>query len=97
MSELTMRPTRLETSPVYAHLDDWEVLEDGEPIGRIYESREKRPGLEWYWSITSMRYWDARQFVTTHAYATSLDEAKKAFWENWEGLKRRRPDSTPLP
>jgi hypothetical protein len=48
MSELTMRPTRLETSPVYAHLDDWEVLEDGEPIGRIYESREKRPGLEWY-------------------------------------------------
>jgi hypothetical protein len=40
---LTMRPTRLETSPVYAHLKDYTVFEAGTPIGRIYEQRPPAP------------------------------------------------------
>jgi hypothetical protein len=40
---LTLRPTRLETSPVYAHLADYTVFEDGEPIGRLYEQRPPAP------------------------------------------------------
>jgi hypothetical protein len=32
---LTLRPTRLERSPVYAHLKDYTVYEDGVAIGRM--------------------------------------------------------------
>jgi len=44
MPRLTLRRIRDLGPPVYAHLEDYSVLEDGEVIGRIYESREKRPG-----------------------------------------------------
>jgi hypothetical protein len=40
---LTLRPTRLEKSPVYAHLKDYTVVEDGIAIGRIYEQRPGAP------------------------------------------------------
>ena len=40
---LTLRPTRLETSPVYAHLKDYTVFEGGTAIGRIYEQRQGAP------------------------------------------------------
>jgi len=36
---LTLRPTKLETSPVYAHLKGYCVFEDGVMVGRIYELR----------------------------------------------------------
>jgi hypothetical protein len=34
---LSLRRTRLEKQPVFADLQDWQVLEDGNEIGRIYE------------------------------------------------------------
>jgi hypothetical protein len=40
---LTLRPTDLETSPVYAHLKDYTVFEDGVKIGRMYEQRPGAP------------------------------------------------------
>ena len=50
---LTLRPTRLEKSPVYAHLKDYTVVEDGIAIGRIYEQRPGAPpDALWEWSIT---------------------------------------------
>jgi hypothetical protein len=70
---------------------DYEILEDGEVIGRMYECREKRPGMMWLWSITSMRNFAGRHSVTTRDYAVSLDEAKKASRENWEKLKAWKP------
>jgi hypothetical protein len=49
---LTLRPTRLEISPVYAHLKDYKVFENGEPIGRMYEQRPPAPpDAAWVWSI----------------------------------------------
>jgi hypothetical protein len=42
---LTLRPTKLETSPVYAHLKDYTVFEDGTEIGRMYEQRPPAPSL----------------------------------------------------
>ena len=50
---LTLRPTNLETSPVYAHLKDYTVFEDGVEIGRMYEQRPGAPpDALWLWSIT---------------------------------------------
>jgi hypothetical protein len=38
---LTLRPTGL-ASPVYGHLQDWTIFEDGKPVGRIYEDVSER-------------------------------------------------------
>ena len=34
---VTLRPTDLNRSPATADLEDWIVLDDGKPIGRIYQ------------------------------------------------------------
>jgi hypothetical protein len=77
--------------PVYAHLQDWTVHEDGqdESIGRIMEGRESssRPEYAWSWSITSMMYWEGRATVTTSGNAPTLEQAKADFRSNWKRLK----------
>jgi hypothetical protein len=40
---LTLRSSKIGP-PVYAHPADYDVLEDGQPIGRIMEQREPVPG-----------------------------------------------------
>jgi hypothetical protein len=45
---LTIRPTTL-SSPIYR--DDYEVVENGRLIGRIYEDTYAVPQLRWFWSI----------------------------------------------
>jgi hypothetical protein len=47
---LAMRTTGL-ASPAFAHLQDWTILEDGETVGRIYESDGKPPEIRWFWSM----------------------------------------------
>ena len=50
---LSLRRTRLEKQPVFADLQDWQVLEDGNKIGRIYEQHAPAsPHQAWFWSIT---------------------------------------------
>jgi hypothetical protein len=39
---LTLRPLTIGP-PIYAHLTDYEVMEDGESIGRIKQEREEEP------------------------------------------------------
>jgi hypothetical protein len=52
---LTIRPTNLQTSPVYQHLKDYTVFDDGTEIGRIYEQRSGAPAYAlWIWSITAL-------------------------------------------
>ena len=48
---LTLRPTGL-SPPIYRDQFDYEVLEDGHPIGRMYEDLHALPELRWFWSIT---------------------------------------------
>jgi hypothetical protein len=49
---LTLRPTGL-APPVYEDMPDYDILDDGESIGRIYEIRAPlRPDAKWFWSIT---------------------------------------------
>jgi hypothetical protein len=50
---LTLRRTRLEQSPAFADLEDFDVLDDGRPVGRIYEKHAPAsPDQAWFWSIT---------------------------------------------
>ena len=52
---LTMRPIDIERSPAMAHLEDWIVLDDGIPIGRIYQRHAPaNADVAWFWSIPLM-------------------------------------------
>jgi hypothetical protein len=60
----------LSRPPVYAHLRDHEVLEDGKPIGRIKEEREPTPGRAWSWYLQIEEA--HRAGAPTSGYAASL-------------------------
>jgi hypothetical protein len=55
-----MRPTGGH-SPLYADRQDWTVLDEGQPVGRIYEdtSASTPDDLRWSWSITVYVWPDA--------------------------------------
>jgi hypothetical protein len=84
---LTLRPTKLETSPVYQHLNDYCVFEDGSMVGRIFEQRPPAPpDALWVWSI----------FVTVpgrprprkmDGRAATFEDAKAQFAASWEAFK----------
>ena|SRR5262245_9918126 len=86
---LTLRPTRLETSPVYAHLKDYCVFDNGVMVGRMYELRPPTPpGAAWFWAI--LAHGPGRGRVKTDDRAASFEEAKAAFrtayeqWRAWD-------------
>jgi hypothetical protein len=85
MLPLTLRPTGLRNSAAFADLADWCVIEDGEPIGRIYEVHAAPPDRAWFWSL----YLDgeARNHVTTSGHAATLEEAKAQFRTSLERVK----------
>ena len=80
-----VRPIRIEASPAFAGLEDWDVLDHGKPVGRIYEKHvPARPDLAWFWSITGL---------STSGTTATLDEAKAAFRVVLMGGENRvRPD-----
>jgi hypothetical protein len=48
---LTLRHSGL-SSPAYRDWLDYVIVEDGRGVGRLYEDRNRRPELRWFWSIT---------------------------------------------
>ena len=91
---LTLRPTRLETSPVYAHLKDYTVFENGTEIGRMYEQRPGAPpDALWVWSITVIVPGPRRG--KTDGRAVSFEEAKAQFAACWAAFKAADSDSKP--
>jgi hypothetical protein len=78
---LTLRPTGL-SPPVYRDQLDYEVIEDGRSIGRMYEDWHALPELRWFWSITV--FVGDRPGVTTHGRVPSLGQAKARFLKNWQ-------------
>jgi hypothetical protein len=71
-------PTGL-SPPVYRDLLDYEVIEDGRSIGRMYEDRHVLPEQQWFWSITV--FVGYREGVTTYGRAPTFEEAKARFIE----------------
>ena len=71
---LTLRPTDLSRSPATAHLEDWIVLDNGKPIGRIYQRHAPaNADVAWFWSITT--YVEPRSGLLTSGTAGTLDAA----------------------
>jgi hypothetical protein len=73
-------------SPATADLEDWIVLDDGKPIGRIYQRHAPaNADVAWFWSITT--YVEPRAGLRTSETTGPLDAAKAAFraaWEQWQ-------------
>jgi hypothetical protein len=91
---LTLRPTGL-SPPVYRDQLDYEVIEDGRAIGRMYEDKHALPELRWFWSITV--FVGDRPGVTTSGRAATLEEAKARFVENWQKCRSSNSTSTDRP
>jgi hypothetical protein len=89
---LTLRPFNIGP-PVYAHLRDYDVLEDGQSIGRIREERDTpKPGREWFWSLTIAEA--HRAGVLTWGYGASFEEVKAAFRASLEGYRAWRDSNS---
>ena len=68
--------------PVFADLQDWQVLEDGHEIGRIYEQHAPAsPDQGWFWLITVLL--DMRAKVVRSGRAPTIDQAKQDFLKSW--------------
>jgi len=81
---LSLRPTGL-SSPAYADRLDYNVIEDGRVIGRIYEARYVPDDVPWFWSITAFHV-DPGLCITTNDRVPSLDEAKAQFRASWSAV-----------
>jgi hypothetical protein len=68
--------------------EDFDVLADGKVVGRIYEdaSASTPPELRWFWSVTAIV--TATPGVT-NGTASTLDEAKAKFRQNWAKARAR--------
>jgi hypothetical protein len=78
---LSLRPPGLR-SPAFADWADYNVIEDGKVVGRIYEDRHTPAAYRWFWSVTAF-HGDPCFGITTNARVPTLDEAKAQFREAW--------------
>jgi hypothetical protein len=68
--------------PAYRDWLDYIVIEDGHAIGRLYEDRNAKAELRWFWSITV--YVDAKHGIVTSGRGPTLEEAKAKFLTSWQ-------------
>jgi hypothetical protein len=81
------RASASRSSGTWKH-EDFDVIADGEVVGRILEEGPAfgPPDLRWGWSITSI----VPTSLALHGTAATIDEAKIKFREAW--LKFKNPD-----
>jgi hypothetical protein len=60
--------------------DDFDVLADGEPIGRIFNANAAPVGCPWMWSFIIPHH-EGRK--PTHGYAATREAAMAAFAKSW--------------
>ena len=87
---LTMRPTGGH-SPVYQDRQDWTILDEGQPVGRIYEdpSASTSADMRWFWAITVYVWPDAG--IVTSGKTPTLDQAKAEFQRSWIAWTKSGP------
>jgi hypothetical protein len=72
--------------------DDYDVLADGEVVGRIFKVLAAPVGSPWMWTLM-VGYEDR---TPTHGYAATREAAMSAFAKSWR-LEGREPDRRPNP
>jgi len=73
---------RCLSSPVYADQLDYTVFEDGRAIGRMYEDKQTRPELRWFWSITVII--NSGSGIVANGRMPTLEAAKAQFITSWD-------------
>jgi hypothetical protein len=56
--------------------DDYDIIGEGQVVGRIYRAAAAPPDRPWMWSITAVRQ-------TAHGFEASLRDAKAVFAARW--------------
>src|SRR5262245_17406081 len=60
--------------------DDFDVLADGEVVGRIYKANAAAGGSPWMWTLA---FWHHEDRSPTHGYAATREAAMAAFAKSW--------------
>jgi hypothetical protein len=60
--------------------DDYDVLADGEVVGRIFKANAAPAGSPWMWALA---FWHHEGRTPTHGYAPTRDAAMSAFAMSW--------------
>ena len=78
---LSLHRNRLR-SPAFADWADYDVMEEGMVVGRIYEDRYTSASCRWFWSITAFHV-DPAFEITTNARVPTMEQARTQFREAW--------------
>ena len=68
-------------SPAGPDWSEYTIVENGRPIGRIFQRRSV-PELPWFWSITTVPSDQADKYM--HGRAATMESAKADFEANYE-------------
>ena len=60
--------------------DDYDVLANGEVVGRIFKSAAAPVGMPWFWTLA---YAHLEDRTVTHGYAVTREAAMAAFAKSW--------------
>jgi len=60
--------------------DDYDVLAEGEVVGRIFKAAASPVGTSWMWTLAYGYYEDR---TPTHGYAETRDASMAAFAKSW--------------
>jgi hypothetical protein len=60
--------------------DDFDVLANGEVVGRIYNAHAAPVGSSWMWTLA---FWHHEGRTPTHGYAATREAAMAAFAKSW--------------
>jgi len=75
-------PLILKRAPIGDNQEDYDVLENGEIVGRIFHLQAAAPeGRPWMWASGHGR----QMRRTAHGYAATREEAMTAFAKSWRG------------
>ena len=60
--------------------DDYDMLADGEVVGRIYKASAAPVGSSWMWTLV---FWHHEDRTPTHGYEATREAAMAAFAKSW--------------
>jgi len=60
--------------------DDYDVLADGEVVGRIFKANAAPVVSAWMWTLA---FWHHEDRTPTHGYAANREAAMAAFAKSW--------------
>ena len=82
MDQLILKRAALSRPSGQWNDDDFDVLADGEVVGRIYKANAAPVGSSWMWTLV---FWHHEDRSPTHGRAATREAAMAAFAKSWDG------------